>query len=489
MSDQKIYGKGNVITSFLWRYAERCGAQGVTFVVSLILARLLDPEVYGIVALVTVFTSILNVFIDSGMGSALIQKKDADDLDFSSVFYFNIVMCSVLYGIMFFAAPAIANFYNNEALVPVVRVVSLNLVISGVKNIQYSYVSKHMMFRKFFFSTLGGTIGAAVIGIAMAYMGCGVWAIIVQGLFNSTVDAIILWITVDWRPKMMFSFARLKSLLSFGWKMLASSLIDSVYNNIRSLIIGKIYSTEDLSFYNKGKSFPQLAIENVNSSINSVLFPAMASAGRDIEAVRNMTRRSMRTSIYIIAPLMIGLACCSETFICLLLTEKWLPCVPYMRIFCISYMFYPVHTANLSAIQAMGRSDLFLRMEIVKKIVGLTLMFATIFISVEAMAYSLLVSTVLSTIINAFPNKQLLGYSWGEQMRDIMPSILLAASMGVPVLLIERLPLPMLMILVLQVLSGAVVYIVGSVLFRMESFWYIFGLFKSIVMNKKNSSC
>lgn len=476
MSDQKMYGKGNVITSFLWRYAERCGAQGVTFVVSLILARLLDPEVYGIVALVTVFTSILNVFIDSGMGSALIQKKDADDLDFSSVFYFNIVMCSVLYGIMFFAAPAIANFYNNEALIPVVRVVSLNLVISGVKNIQYSYVSKHMMFKKFFFSTLGGTIGAAVIGIAMAYMGCGVWAIIVQGLFNSTVDAIILWITVEWRPKWMFSFTRLKALLSFGWKLLTSNLLDSIYNNLRSIIIGKMYSTGDLSFYNKGKSFPQLVIENVNSSISSVLFPAMSNVSRNTTAVRSMTRRAMKTSIYVIAPLMMGLAFCSETFISLLLTDKWLPCVPYMRIFCVTYMFYPVHTANLSAIQAMGRSDLFLRLEVIKKIIGLALMFVTVFISVEAMAYSLLVSTIISTFINAFPNKYLLGYSWSEQMKDILPNIGLAVVMGIPVLLVQRLALPLIVTLMLQILVGGITYIGLSALLKVEMFEYFLNM-------------
>lgn len=229
----------NVITNFFWRFLERCGAQGVTFIVSIVLARLLDPTVYGTVALVTIFTTIMQVFVDSGMGNALIQKKDADDLDFSSVFYFNMAMCSVLYLIMFFAAPFIASFYRMPELTAIVRVLSFVVVISGVKNVQQAYVSRHLMFKRFFFSTLGGTIGAAVIGIAMAYLGFGVWALVAQMLFNAAVDTTILWITVKWRPKKMFSFQRLKSLFSYGWKLLASSLIDTVYNDLRQLIIGK----------------------------------------------------------------------------------------------------------------------------------------------------------------------------------------------------------------------------------------------------------
>ena len=283
----------NVITNFFWRFLERCGAQGVTFIVSIVLARLLDPTVYGTVALVTIFTTIMQVFVDSGMGNALIQKKDADDLDFSSVFYFNMAMCSVLYLIMFFAAPFIASFYRMPELTAIVRVLSFVVVISGVKNVQQAYVSRHLMFKRFFFSTLGGTIGAAVIGIAMAYLGFGVWALVAQMLFNAAVDTTILWITVKWRPKKMFSFQRLKSLFSYGWKLLASSLIDTVYNDLRQLIIGKKYSSGDLAYYNQGKKFPQLIVTNINTSIDSVLLPTMSKAQDDMAAVRSMTRRGV----------------------------------------------------------------------------------------------------------------------------------------------------------------------------------------------------
>ena len=263
----------SVTSNRIWRFLERCGAQGVTFLVSIVLARLLDPSVYGTVALVTVFTAILQVFVDSGMGNALIQKKDADDLDFSSVFYFNLSACILLYVGMFFAAPLIASFYNMPDLTPVIRVSSLTLIISGVKNIQQAYVSSHLLFKKFFFATLGGTIGAAVIGIWMAWKGYGVWALVAQHLFNATLDTIILWVTVKWRPKRVFSLERLKGLFSYGWKLLVSALLDTGYNNLRSLIIGKLYTSADLAFFNRGKQFPNLVVTNINTSIDSVLLP------------------------------------------------------------------------------------------------------------------------------------------------------------------------------------------------------------------------
>lgn len=462
-----------VLSNFLWRFAERCGAQGVSFIVSVVLARLLAPEVYGTIALVTVFTAILNVFVDSGLGSALVQKKDADDLDFSSVFYFNVAVCCLLYLGMFLAAPFIAEFYNRLELTPVIRVLSLTLVISGVKNVQQAYVSRTMQFKRFFFATLGGTVGAAVIGIAMAYCGFGVWALVIQQIFNATVDTVILWITVRWRPKRMFSWKRLKGLFSYGWKLLASALLDTVYGNLRQLIIGKMYSSADLAQYNRGRQFPDVIITNINSSIDSVLLPTMARVQENAAQVKGMTRRAMKTSTYIMAPLMMGLAFCAQPVVRLVLTEKWLPCVPFMQIFCITYMFYPVHTANLNAIKAMGRSDLFLRLEIVKKVVGLVLLVSTMWFGVMAMAYSLLVSTLTSMVINSWPNKRLMRYSYLEQMKDILPGILLAVLMGCCVYPIQWLGLPDIVTLLLQVPLGALIYIGASALLHLESYEYL----------------
>lgn len=469
----------SVISNIIWRFLERCGAQGVTFIVSVVLARLLDPSLYGTVALVTVFTAILQVFVDSGMGNALIQKKDADDLDFSSVFYFNFSVCLLLYICMFFAAPLIAAFYNMPDLTPVVRVLSLTLIISGVKNIQQAYVSRNMLFKKFFFATLGGTIGAAVIGIWMAWKGYGVWALVVQNLFNAALDTIILWVTVKWRPKRAFSLERLKGLFSYGWKLLVSALLDTGYNNVRSLIIGKLYTSADLAFYNRGKQFPNLIVTNINTSIDSVLLPTMSKEQDNMERVRDMTRRAIKTSTFIMMPLMMGLAVCAEPLIRIVLTDKWLPAAFFLRVFCFTYAFYPIHTANLNAIKAMGRSDLFLKLEVIKKIVSISALISTMFISVEAMALALPVTSILGQIINSWPNRKLLDYSYRAQLLDMLPQIGMSLAMGGIVFTIQFLRLPDIATLLIQAPLGALIYIVGSKLLHIDSYEYVKGLIKS----------
>lgn len=474
-----MYSSNRTLVNFIWRFAERCGAQLVTFIVSIVLARILSPSDYGTIALVTVFTTILQVFIDSGLSTALIQKKYADDLDFSSVFYFNFIVCLILYIIMFVSAPCIADFYKDSNLITIIRVISLTLIISGVKGVQQSYVSRNMLFKRFFFSTLGGTIFSAVLGIIMAYAGFGVWAIVFQQLSNNAIDTLILWITVKWRPIKKFSWIRLKHLLSFGWKMLASSLLDTVYNNLRNMIIGKLYTSADLAFYNQGDKFPKLIVTNINTSIDSVLLPTMSNEQDNHVRVKDMTRRAIKISTYIMAPLMIGLAFCARPIVQLVLTDKWLPCVPYLQIFCVSYLFWPIHTANLNAIKAMGRSDLFLKIEIIKKFIGMILLIITMNISVMAMAYSLLISGLISQIINSWPNRYLLKYSYIDQIKDILPNIVMALIMGGFVYFISYLNLPILVSLVVQILSGGIIYLILSILTKNDSFTYLINILKS----------
>ena len=470
----------NVFSNMIWRFLERTGAQLVHFVVSVVLARLLTPEDYGTVALVSVFITILNIFVDSGLGVALVQKKDADNIDFSTVFYTNIVFCIVLYIILFFISPFIANFFNNKALISVIRVLGITILVSGVKNIQQSYVSKTFQFKKFFYATLFGTIVAAFIGIWMAYKGFGVWALVVQQLVNLIIDTIFLWFSVKWRPNFVFSFERLKGLLFYGWKLLISSLIDTLYGNLRQLIIGKKYSTEDLAFYSKGALFPKSIVGNINNAIDSVLLPTMSEAQTNGERVKQMTRRAIKTSTFCIAPLMMGLAACAPTIVVFLLTDKWLSCVPFMRIFCITYMFYPIHTANLNAIKAMGRSDLFLKLEIIKKIVAFTVLLSTMWFGVMVMAYSLLFTSVASQIINAWPNKKLLNYGYFEQLKDIFPGILMSVFMGVCVFALNYLPFVTWLKLLIQIVCGIVVFVTGSALCKLESFTYM----KELVISK-----
>lgn len=473
-----------VFSNLIWRFLERTGAQAVSLVVSIVLARILSPSDYGTIALITVFINILNVFVDSGLGSALIQKKDADNLDFSTVFYTNVVFCVALYAVMFFTSPLIAKFYARPELTSLIRVLSITILISGVKNIQQSYVSRTLQFRKFFFATLVGTIIAAVLGIWMAYHGAGVWALVTQQLTNLTIDTIILWITVKWRPDFAFSFQRLKGLFSYGWKLLVSALLDTVYNNLRNLIIGKKYSSEDLAFYAKGELFPKTIVSNINNAIDSVLLPAMSAEQDDKVRVKQMTRRAIKTSTFCIAPLMMGLAACAENIVKLLLTDKWLFCVPFLRIFCITYMFFPIHTANLNAIKAVGRSDLFLKLEIIKKVVGFAILLSTMWFGVMVIANSMLLASLLSQIINSWPNKKLLNYGYLEQLKDILPGILLAVFMGAAVYFVKFIPIIYWFQLIIQIVLGAAIYVAGAKIFKLEAFSYLTEIFKAKFVRK-----
>lgn len=467
-----------VFSNLVWRFMERGGSQAVSFVVSIVLARLLEPALYGSIALVLVITSILQVFVDSGMATALIQKKDTDDLDFSSVFYFNLAFCLLLYAGLFLAAPLIGRFYGDSSLVPVIRVLGITIVVSGVKNVQQAYVAKTMQFRRFFFATLGGTLFSAAVGIAMAYMGYGIWALVMQLLLNTAVNTAILWLTVGWKPQRCFSLQRLKVLVAYGWKILVSALLDTVYLKLYQVVVGLKYTSSDLAFYNKGDQYPNLLVENINSSIDSVLLPVLSAEQEQREHVREMTRRAVKTSTYIMFPMMAGLAICAEPFVRLLLTEKWLPCVPYMQIFCMMYAFYPLHTANLNAIKAMGRSDIFLKLEIIKKLISTVLLVAAVNFGVYAIALSQLLSCLIAMAVNAWPNRKLLGYSLLSQLKDILPPAALALVMGVCVWCVGLLGLGDLPTLALQILLGVLVYAALSALLKVDSFLYLLGFLR-----------
>lgn len=466
------------LLNFFWRFFERVGAQLVAFVVSLIIARLLEPEAYGVIALVTVVTGILNVFVDSGLGTGLIQKKDANDTDFSTVFYTNIIFCLFLYSFLFLCAPLIARFYKNTDLTPVIRVLGLTIVISGTKNVLQSYVTKHLMFKKFFFATLAGTLFAAGIGIFMALKGFGVWALVAQHIVNLFIDTVILWIIVPWKPRLEFSLSSLRSLYSFGWKLLVSKLIHTLYLDIRQLVIGKVYSPSDLAYYNQGNKFPRFISSNINSSIDSVLFPVMSLEQNDVKRLKAMTRRSIMTSSYIMWPLLLGVAGTSKTLIPIILTEKWLPCVPYLIVACFEFGFEPLQTANLNAIKALGRTDISLRLEIIKKSISTAIIFITMPFGVMAIAIGSAIYAVIATVCNSLPNKKLLGYSYFEQIKDILPAFFLASAMFV---LIYFIPLPnmaLILRLFIQFIIGSFFYLSLSALLRVESFLYVKNLIK-----------
>ena len=466
-------GKNKVAYGLFWKFMERMGAQVVTFALSIILARLLEPNDYGIIALILAFIAIADVFAEGGFGNALIQKKDADNTDFSTVFYFNIVFSSVIYLILFLLAPIIASFFQNSLLKDTIRVLGLRVPIAAVNSVQKAFVSRNMLFKRFFYSTLGGTLFSAIIGIVLAYSGFGVWALVIQYLSNTIIDTIVLWFTVKWRPDKIFSLERLEKLFSFGWKLLCSGLIETIYQQLRNLIIGKIYTKQDLAFYNRGNQYPSLVVNNINTSISSVLFPVIAQSQEDKKRVRDITRRSIMISSYIMCPIMMGLALIAKPLIEIMLTSKWLDCVPFLQISCFTYAFYPIHTSNLEAIKAVGRSDLFLKLEIVKKIIGVLVLIFIMKHGVMAIALSGIGITIVTSIINAYPNKKLLGYSYIEQIKDVLPGIFLSIIMGIPVFFLGTIQLDNIMKIFIQIVVGGIIYIVLSIIFKNESFKYI----------------
>ena len=474
-----------VASNFLWRFFERFGAQMLNIIVGIILARKLGPGPSGQIAVVLAVINILKVFADSGMANALIQKKDPDDLDFSSVFFFNLIFSLLLYLGLFFAAPAIARFYHEDSYVTILRVLGILVVISGLYNVQLAYVSKTMQFKRFFFATLGGTVFSGALSIAMVYLGFGIWSLVALQLSNFAVNTLILWFTVNWRPKMMFSALRLRKLLSFGWKLLAASFLDTLYLQIYSLVIGRRYPKEELGQFDKGRNWPDQITTSINASLDSVLLPVLSAEQDNVHTLREMTRRAIKTSSFIMMPMMAGLAACATPLVRLLLKEQWLPCVPYMQIFCAIYAFYPLHTANLNAIKAMGRSDIFLKLEVVKKVVETSVLLITLRYGVLAMALGQLFCDILAQLINAWPNKKLLNYPYWTQLKDLMPCLLLSLAMAGCVLAVQLLELHDLLTLVIQILLGVVIYVLGAKLLKLDSFDYILNMVKTILQRRK----
>lgn len=477
--------KAQVISGLFWKFLERGGTQGISFVVSILLARLLKPEDYGTIALVTIFITIANVFVQTSFNTALIQKKNADEIDFSSVFYLSLLVAGLLYLIIFFTAPFIAAFYQKPQLIPVFRVLSITLFFGAFNSIQNAVVARKMQFKNLFFSSSGAVLISGTVGVVMAYKGFNIWALVFQQITSQISSVLILWFTVKWRPQLLFSFEKVRNLFSFGWKLLVSSLIDTLYQNLRSLIIGKMYNTAMLAFYNRGDGFPSLIITNINGAIGSVMLPALSSHQDNRQKVKEMVRRSIVTSTFIIFPIMVGLAVVAQPLIKILLTDKWLPCVPFLQILCASYALWPIHTANLQAINALGRSDIFLKLEIVKKIIGLAILIVSVFHGVYAIAYGAVVSGLISMFINTYPNKRLLNYSYFEQLKDILPSLILSAVMGVVAYNIQWLRMAEWSTLIVQICVGIIFYIGMARIFKLECFIYLLSTCKDIFARRE----
>lgn len=471
--------KVSIFSGFFWKFNEQIASQVVSFVVSIILARILTPKEYGIVALVNVFIVIMEVFVTTGFSSALIQKKNVTRIDFSTLFHCSFVFSIMLYVIIFLSSGLIAAFYHNNMLIPVIRVLSLRLPISAFNSIQMAYVSRKMAFRKIFVSTTIATMVSGVLGIALAYMNFGVWALVWQGLTSVLFQTMVLFFQIPWRPYLEFSISEAKVLMNYGWKILAANFLGTFFLQFRSLIIGRFYNASDLAYYNRGSRFPELISNNVDGTISSVLFPALSQYSDSPDRLKSMTRQSMRMSSFVIFPLMFGLAVAAKPITILLLTRKWLPSVPFMQFLCIAFCFSTISNANMQALKASGRSDILLELEILKKPIYLVFMLGSIKISVLAVAISMMINNFVEMIIDIFPNKKVINYSYKEQFKDIIPTFLLAIIMSLCILPIGILRLNSILEIILDFVIGSTIYLSGAYLLKLEPLFYLFKYLKN----------
>lgn len=464
-----------ILSGIIWSYGERLLAQFITLIVSIILARILSPKDYGIIAIVTVFITICDALVSGGFGNALVQKKDATDLDFNSICWVSISMAIILYIGLFLSAPVIADFYEMPVLVSIIQIMGIRFIFSAFNSIQQAYVQRHMIFRKFFFATLGGTLFSAVLGIGMAVWGFGIWALVVQYLSSTIVNTIILFLTIEWKPKVELSWKSVKELWNFGYKILISTIVYTIKDNIRSLIIGKEFTSSDLAFYNQGQKFPSLLVTDIVESLGMVMFPVFSARQDNRLRIKELMRKSIRISSYILTPCIIGLYAISDTFVSVILTDKWLPCVPYMRILCIVYVTRSMSTIFQKCVLAIGKSNVNLLHEIVTSILTIILLLlaALKFENIYLIAWSYVIVMFFGICIYGYFIHQYFKYKFIEFLFDYLPIFIMSTLMGLVVYAIGFIELHSILKFVLQIIVGFFIYFAFSVLLKNEGFLYI----------------
>jgi O-antigen/teichoic acid export membrane protein len=465
--------KGNVITSLFWSFFERVGSQGISLLISIILARLVSLEDYGVIAAAQIFIQLATVFVSGGFGNALIQKKDATDKDFSTMFIFNIVFSVSIYGIIYIFAPNIVTLlnksYDYDLLIKVIRVLGLGVVLSGYESFYRALLTKQLYFKKLFKLCITGMVVSATVGITMAYKGYGVWALVTQSLLTLFINCILFTVSSKWKPKFYFSFRRFKPMFLFGLKLMLSSLFITIYTDLTSLAIGNRYSGEDLAFYKKGVNFPRMLVLNIITAINTALFPVMSKMD-DPDELKALVRKFNRLSAFIITPMMLGFAAVGGSFIEIVLTEKWLPCVIFLQITCINYAIQPIGMSSLQYLKASGKATEYLVLDIIRKIVGVALLGVAIVLNkgIWLIALSEVASNFIAIFINMYPGKKHINYKIKEQISDILPKFILSGAMFGIVFAINSMEINIYLKVVLQIFIGIAVYLSGAKIFKMK---------------------
>lgn len=430
--------KQKVVKGVVWRLITRLSTQGVSFIISIVLARLLGPEAYGIIALQAIFISFADVIANAGFGVALVQRKDITAVEMNSAFYLQMILAVVMYLVLFMGAPYIAAFYERPLLINVLRVQALILPINAIRGIQSVVLSRELKFYLSFRIGIAEVVASGIVGLSMAYLGLGVWALVFSTLSGSIAGLISAIFAVRWLPRLLFSWSAVRGLFDYGWKMLASSLLDSFFSNLYGLVIGRFYTPTDLALYNRGRQIPSLAMDTINSSLSIVAFPALSKVQMEPDRMKNAMRKMIQVSTFFVMPMLAGMSAVAEPFIRIILGESWRGAAIYVSIACVSFAFYPFHTINLQAIKAIGRSDYYLGVSVIKDILSVVVLFIFCRYGVVALALAgAVVSTPLGLLINSYPNKKLLRYGISEQLFDVVPILIISLIMAILVWLVR----------------------------------------------------
>ncbi len=480
------YQNKTVVNSLTIKFLEQLLTKGTSVIVSVVLARLLDVEDFGVIAILTVFTNLASAIIEGGLSTSLIQMKEVDDRDYSTVFYTSGLLAAVLYAVLFVAAPYIAVAYESPALSLYLRVTGVMLFLTPFNATQLGYVYRNMLFKRLFISSVSASLLSGACGIVLAMLGAGVWALITQIVSASVTSVLVLFLIIPWRPKLQFSFERLKRHFSYGWKMLVSSLVDTLYIDLQALIIGKRYTKDDLAYYNNGDKYPKTLITSLNTAVQSVMLPVFSAEQDDIISLKKIMRKTVSYSSFLLFPVMLGFAAVAENFVLIALTEKWLNCVIYLQFACFAYAFRPINSCNLQAIKAIGRSDIFLHLTLIKKAIGIAVVILTAvcFRTPLAIAIGVALCAPLELVINIIPNRKLIGYSMREQFSDIVFPLMMSILMFAGVYSLTCLSLNIWLELLIQVAAGVVIYAVLTLLFKRDLLAEGFKLLKSKLIRK-----
>lgn len=456
-----------VTKGFFWVLFEKCGIQFAHFLVTLVLARLLTPNDYGTVALLSIFISIANVFVDCGFGKALVQKKDATQTDYNTVFYLSMAFAAVLYAALFFASPWIADFYSVPELAPMMRILALSLIFHSVNGVQNVELNRKMLFHLSFRISWVSTSVKAVVGIVMAYLGYGPWALVWASLSSGICGVIARQFVIAWRPTLTFSWTSARQLFDFGWKMMVSTLVNQIYLDLQGLLIGKFYTRADLAFVNKGKHVPSLLSNITTDSLRRVAFPALAKLQDDPCKMRNAMRRMIRCSTFCVFPAMVMLCILAEPFVTMLYGERWLPAVPFLQVFCFSVALRQFDVINLQGIMARGQSGTVMKLMIIRRLICLVLMASTLHLGVFTFFWiTTLVVVPIGLVMNAIPNIRSLGYTVRMQVGDVFESFLLATLMAIVLLATVPLPFDAMVKLPFQISLGGITYLGAALVFK-----------------------